>query len=59
MTQEPNFSDKVTDVLIKLFITGSGGSALYFLYINELPKAAIALLISVVAWSETVALMFS
>lgn len=46
MTQEPNFSDKVTDVLIKLFITGSGGSALYFLYINELPKAVIAGLVS-------------
>ena len=46
MTQPPNFSDKVTDVLIKLFITGSGGSALYFLYTNELPKAAIAALVS-------------
>lgn len=47
MTQEPSFSDKVSDVLIKLFITGSGGSALYFLYINELPKAAIAGAVSV------------
>lgn len=48
MSQPPpdSFSDKVTDVLIKLFIAGSGGSALYFLYINELPKAAIAGLVS-------------
>ncbi|MBD1919088.1 MULTISPECIES: GUN4 domain-containing protein [Cyanophyceae] len=48
MSQLPpdSFSDKVTDVLIKLFIAGSGGSALYFLYLNELPKAVIAALVS-------------
>jgi hypothetical protein len=39
-------SAQLTDALIKLLITGSGGSALYFLYINEIPKAAIALTIS-------------
>lgn len=41
-----NLSAQLTDALIKLLIAGSGGSALYFLYINELPKAAIALAIT-------------
>lgn len=39
---EPNFQGKLTDALIKLLITGSGGSALYFVYVDQLPKAAIA-----------------
>lgn len=39
---KPDFSQKLTNSLIKLLVTGSGGTALYFLYINELPKAAIA-----------------
>ena len=42
-----DLSQKLTDALIKLLVTGSGGSALYFLYINELPKAAIAGIIAI------------
>lgn len=44
MSQPPqdDFSSKLTDALIKLFIVGSGGWALYFLYIDALPKAMIA-----------------
>jgi hypothetical protein len=41
-----DFSAQLTDALIKLLIAGSGGSAIYFLYVNELPKAAIALAIT-------------
>ena len=44
---KPDFSEKLTDALIKLLVTGSGGSAIYFLYVDELPKAAIAGVISV------------
>ena len=46
---KPDFSEKLTDALIKLLVVGSGGSTLYFLYINELPKAAIAGAIAVVS----------
>jgi len=42
-----DFFEKLTDALIKLLVTGSGGSAIYFLYVDELPKAAIAGVISV------------
>ncbi len=45
-TPPSGFSAQLTDVLIKVLITGSGGSAIYFLYVNELPKAAIAALIA-------------
>jgi len=54
MTPKPplpksGFSTKLTDVLIKLLFAGGGGSALYFLYIDELPKAAIAASIAAAA----------
>jgi hypothetical protein len=39
---KPDISQKLTDALVKLLVAGSGGSSLYFLYVNELPKAAIA-----------------
>lgn len=45
-TSQTDFSSKLIDALIKLLITGSGGSAIYFLYTNELPKAALATLVS-------------
>ena len=43
---KPDLSQKLTDALIKLLVAGSGSSALYFLYINELSKAALAGMIS-------------
>lgn len=51
MSQQPPqpkpISEQVSDALVKLLVTGSGGSALYFLYIDELPKAVIAVAIAV------------
>jgi hypothetical protein len=44
---KPDLSQKLTDALIKLLVTGSGGSALYFLYTNKLPEAAIAGMIAI------------
>ncbi|MGK7877887.1 MAG: SUMF1/EgtB/PvdO family nonheme iron enzyme [Xenococcaceae cyanobacterium] len=35
-------SEKLTDALIKLLATGSGGSSLFFLFKNDIPKALIA-----------------
>lgn len=35
-------SEQVRDILISLVIAGSGGSALFFIYTNELPKAVIS-----------------
>ena len=37
-----DLAEKLTDGFIKLLVTGGGGSALYFLFVDELPKAAIA-----------------
>jgi len=46
MTQEPpnkpSLQEQLSDGLIKLVIAGSGGSTLYFLFHNEVPKALIA-----------------
>ncbi|MEB3359198.1 MAG: NACHT domain-containing protein, partial [Synechococcales bacterium] len=39
----------MTDAVIKLIVAGSGGYALYNLYVEDLPKAAIATLISATA----------
>lgn len=48
MTQ-PSPTDKLTDALIKLLFAGSGGYALYSLYTDDLPKAAILGLVSAMA----------
>jgi hypothetical protein len=39
---KPPFSQQLTDVLIKLWVTGSGGVSVYFLFTDHLPKALIA-----------------
>ncbi len=44
--QRPPFEERLTDAAIKLLVTGSGGYALYSLYIDDLPKAAISGMIS-------------
>ena len=52
MSQEspkPDLSKKLEDALIKLLFAGGGGSALYFLYVDELPKATIAGIIAAAA----------
>lgn len=46
MSQPTSFTNKLTDALIKLIWAGSGGYALYSLYTDELPKAAISGLVS-------------
>ncbi|MDJ0598629.1 MAG: NACHT domain-containing protein [Crocosphaera sp.] len=40
--KDPKLSQQLTDALIKLLVAGSGGSSLYFLFMNDLPKALIA-----------------
>jgi len=45
MTSPPSLPDKLTDALIKLVWTGSGGYALYSVYTEDLPKAAISALV--------------
>lgn len=39
-------SEQFADALIKLLIAGSGGSSLFFLFQNEIPKAVIAMVIA-------------
>jgi hypothetical protein len=39
-------SEQFADALIKVLIAGSGGSSLFFLFQNEIPKAVIAMLIA-------------
>lgn len=39
-------SEQFSDALIKLLIAGSGGSSLFFLFQNEVPKAVIAMAIA-------------
>ena len=39
-------SEQFSDALIKLLITGSGGSTLYFLFREQIPSALIALLVT-------------
>jgi hypothetical protein len=39
-------SEQFADALIKLLIAGSGGSSLFFLFQNEVPKAVIAMVIA-------------
>ncbi|MEW6492454.1 MAG: GUN4 domain-containing protein [Cyanobacteriota bacterium] len=39
-------SEQFADALIKLLIAGSGGSSLFFLFKNEIPKAVIAMVIA-------------
>lgn len=36
------FEERLTDAVVKLIATGSGGYALYNLYVEDMPKAAIA-----------------
>ena len=43
---EPTPSEQFSDTLIKLLITGSGGSTLYFLFREQIPSAVIALLVT-------------
>ena len=47
--QKPTIEERLTDAVIKLVVAGSGGYALYNLYIDDLPKAAIAGSISIVS----------
>ncbi len=46
LPQKPTFDERLTDALFKLIVAGSGGYALYSLYVDDLPKAAIAGLVS-------------
>jgi hypothetical protein len=39
-------SEQFADALIKLLIAGSGGSSLFFLFQNEIPKAVIAMVVA-------------
>ena len=45
--QKPTLEERLTDTVFKLIVAGSGGYALYNLYREDIPKAAIAGLISV------------
>ena len=38
----PKLPEELTDALIKLLVAGSGGSSLYFLFTDSIPKALIA-----------------
>ena len=40
--KDPKLSEQLTDALIKLLVAGSGGSSLYFLFTDSIPKAIIA-----------------
>ncbi|ACK73124.1 putative signal transduction protein with Nacht domain protein [Gloeothece citriformis PCC 7424] len=40
--QDSQLSEKITDALIKLLVTGSGGSSVIFLFKDDIPKALIA-----------------
>ncbi|MDJ0659215.1 MAG: GUN4 domain-containing protein [Crocosphaera sp.] len=40
--KDPQLSQQLTDALIKLIVVGSGGSSLYFLFTDSIPKALIA-----------------
>ena len=44
--QKPTIEERLTDTLIKLIVAGSGGYALYNLYLEDIPKAAIAGLVA-------------
>lgn len=48
MTQTPlpTLEERLTDAVLKLLVAGSGGYALYNLYLEDIPKAAIAAAIS-------------
>ena len=39
---KPPMNEKIADVLVKFFVAGSGGSSLYFLFAEDIPKAIIA-----------------
>lgn len=43
---KPTPTEQFSDTLIKLLITGSGGSTLYFLFREQIPSALIALLVT-------------
>ncbi|MEM9216286.1 MAG: GUN4 domain-containing protein [Cyanobacteria bacterium P01_F01_bin.150] len=45
-TPKSPLDERITDALIKLIVTGGGGYALYNLYTDDIPKAAIAALVS-------------
>ncbi|MGK7942461.1 MAG: GUN4 domain-containing protein [Crocosphaera sp.] len=40
--KETKLSEQITDTAIKLLVAGSGGSSLYFLFTDSIPKALIA-----------------
>ena len=40
--KDPKLPEQFTDALIKFFVVGSGGSSLYFLVTDSIPKALIA-----------------
>ncbi|MGK7955562.1 MAG: NACHT domain-containing NTPase, partial [Crocosphaera sp.] len=40
--KDPKLPEQLTDALIKLIVAGSGGSSLYFLFTDSIPKALIA-----------------
>ncbi|MGJ3247686.1 MAG: GUN4 domain-containing protein [Elainellaceae cyanobacterium] len=44
--QKPPLEERLTDAVIKLLMTGSGGYALYSLYVDDVPKAAISGIVS-------------
>ena len=44
--QKPPLEERLTDTVFKLIVAGSGGYALYNLYVEDIPKAAIACLVS-------------
>ncbi len=39
---KPSIEERLTDAIVKLFVAGSGGYALYNLYLDDIPKAAIS-----------------
>ena len=41
-SNKPPINEKIADVLVKVFAAGSGGSSLYFLFAEDIPKAIIA-----------------
>ncbi|MEO1122997.1 MAG: hypothetical protein AAFW84_03080 [Cyanobacteria bacterium J06635_15] len=44
--QKPTFEERLSDAVFKLIVAGSGGYALYNLYLEDIPKAAISGLVA-------------
>jgi hypothetical protein len=45
-TQKPTFEERLSDAVFKLIVAGSGGYALYNLYLEDIPKAVISGLVT-------------